>query len=105
MLRWVADHCRGVIREADVWGRYGGEEFAVVLPETGLKGARELAERLRARVASAPIATPRGPIPVTISLGVAELQEAMRDVHALIDRADAAMYFAKRTGRNRVESA
>ncbi len=105
VLRWVADHCRAVIREADVWGRYGGEEFAVVLPETGLKGASELAERLRARVADAPISTPRGPIPVTISLGVAELQEAMRDVHALIDRADAAMYFAKRTGRNRVESA
>ncbi len=105
VLRWVADHCRAVIREADVWGRYGGEEFAVVLPETGLKGASEVAERLRARVASAPISTPRGPVPVTISLGVAELQESMRDVHALIDRADAAMYFAKRTGRNRVESA
>ncbi len=105
VLRWVADHCRAVIREADVWGRYGGEEFAVVLPETALKGAEELAERLRVRVADTPIATPRGPIPVTISLGVAELQESMRDVHALIDRADAAMYFAKRTGRNRVESA
>ncbi len=105
VLRWVADHCRAVVRKADVWGRYGGEEFAVLLPETGLKGAVEMAERLRSRVAAGPIETPRGPVPVTISLGVAELQESMRDVHALIDRADAAMYFAKRTGRNRVEAA
>ncbi len=105
VLSWVADHCRSVIRSADVWGRYGGEEFAVVLPETTLEGARELAERLRRLVADTPISTARGPVPVTISLGVAELQPTMRDVHALIDRADAAMYFAKRTGRNRVEAA
>ncbi len=105
VLRWVAGHCRGVVRDVDVWGRYGGEEFAVVLPETELKGAVQVAERLRREVADLPIETARGPIHVTVSLGVAELGDEMSDVHALIDRADAAMYFAKRTGRNRVESA
>jgi diguanylate cyclase (GGDEF)-like protein len=103
VLRAVAGHCRKLIREVDVLGRYGGEEFAVILPETDLKAAIEVAERFRSTVAARPLETSRGPIEVTVSAGVAEIHRDMIDVHSLIDRADAAMYFAKRTGRNRVE--
>jgi diguanylate cyclase (GGDEF)-like protein len=103
VLRWFADRCRQAIRSVDLLGRYGGEEFAVLLPETDIKAAMHIAERIRKLVAEKPVETSRGPIAVTVSAGVAEVHEAMSDVHTLIDRADAAMYFAKRTGRNRVE--
>ena len=103
VLAWFAAKCGTVLREVDVLGRYGGEEFAVLLPETDLKAAAQIAERLRSLVAAEPVHTAQGAINVTISAGVAEITDEMRDVATLIDRADAAMYFAKRTGRNRVE--
>ncbi len=99
----VARVCDYLIREVDVLGRYGGEEFAVLLPETDLKAALEVAERFREAVAAETIDTNAGPIAVTVSAGVAEIHPDMIDVHELINRADAAMYFAKRSGRNRVE--
>jgi diguanylate cyclase (GGDEF)-like protein len=103
VLRWFADQCRRAIRRVDILGRYGGEEFAVLLPETNLKGAFEIAERIRNLVNGETVETSKGPLEVTVSAGVAEIHHGMTDVHTLIDRADAAMYFAKRTGRNRVE--
>ncbi len=104
VLALVADRCADIIRHADVLGRYGGEEFAILLPETSLKKGLEMAERLRIAICSKQFETSRGSIDVAISAGVAELSPGIKDVHALIDRADAAMYFAKRTGRNRVEA-
>lgn len=104
VLREVAARCSEVIRDVDVLGRYGGEEFAVILPETMLEGGVETAERLRVAVGGRPIETSVGPVEISISAGVAELVSDTHDVHALLDHADAAMLFAKRLGRNRVQA-
>lgn len=100
----VTQRVTGSIRDVDIMGRYGGEEFGLILPETSLGPAVRVAERLRTSVGDSPITTSVGAIPVTISLGVAELAGATRDVNALFDKADAAMYRAKRQGRNQVQS-
>lgn len=105
VLREVAARCNQQLREVDVIGRYGGEEFVILLPETGLTGAVITAERLRQHVAARPIPTECGPFHVTISLGVAELNGAMSDLEALLGPADQALYEAKAAGRNRVACA
>lgn len=103
VLRAIAVRCGETIRTIDVMGRFGGEEFAVLLPETTLEQARQAAERLRQYVAATPIITEAGSLPLTVSIGVAS-----RETHAeltldqLLDRADQALYMAKRQGRNRV---
>jgi diguanylate cyclase (GGDEF)-like protein len=98
----VVRRCAGVIRDSDIFGRYGGEEFAIVLPETGHRAATALAERLRQRVAAEPVLTSAGSIPVTVSIGVAELAPEISEFHTLLDHADAALFLAKHRGRNRV---
>jgi diguanylate cyclase (GGDEF)-like protein len=98
----VAQRLRTGIRNIDVGGRYGGEEFVLVLPETGLVGAGLLAERLRRAVAGAPVATVGGALAITVSAGVATSQPDVPDIATLISNADAALYSAKRAGRNRV---
>ena len=100
VLRAVARRCRANLREIDVLGRYGGEEFIVILPESEVGGARQTANRLRHSIADTPIDTDRGPLKITISLGVACLREDCPDLATLLDQADAAMYAAKRAGRN-----
>lgn len=87
-----------VVRAADICCRYGGEEFAVILPATGAAEAGLLAERLQVILAQA---QPGGQ-KVTVSIGVAVWTEAMHTVHALVEKADQAMYEAKRQGKNRV---
>ncbi|MGC4089687.1 MAG: GGDEF domain-containing response regulator [Polyangiaceae bacterium] len=90
------------VRSCDVVARWGGEEFVVALPSTGLQGASEVAERLRANLESQEILDPSGDrVPVTASFGVAELSPQER-LEQLIDRADRAMYAAKSNGRNQV---
>ncbi len=104
VLHEVAQRCRSNIRGIDLIGRYGGEEFAVLLPETDLATSHIIAERLRTAVANTPIATQRGgDVTVTISLGVAALTASTPDLAALLHHADEALYVAKRRGRNRVE--
>ena len=94
----------GHLRNEDVIGRLGGEEFLIFLPNTGLDAAAAVAERLRALVATHPVAGTQGPIPLTVSIGVAQLaQDEPRD--SALQRADQAMYRAKDKGRNRVELA
>jgi diguanylate cyclase (GGDEF)-like protein len=106
ILRSVADRCAQALRETDTIGRYGGEEFVVVMPQTPLREAREhVAERLRAAVADQPVDTDKGPVTVTISLGVAEIGSVDDDLDGLLNRADEVLYDAKEAGRNRVESA
>lgn len=102
VLLAVADACRSVVRTADIVGRLGGEEFALLLPETDLAGASRSAERIRAAIAAAAIPTAAGTLRVTASFGVAELHDADSDIPALLRVADAALYDAKRAGRDRV---
>ncbi len=104
VLCGIADRMGENVRRIDVIGRIGGDEFAVCMPSISLSDARALALRLRGAVAGAPLATPAGPVEVTVSLGVA--CSAQGDtVDSIYARADAAMYAAKRAGRNRVRSA
>jgi diguanylate cyclase (GGDEF)-like protein len=107
VLRQVAGLMRSYSREIDAPARYGGEELAIVLPQTDLNGATRLAERLRAGVEALEI--PRlsggGSMRVTASIGVASLPESAGDVERLIAAADAALYEAKRGGKNKTVQA
>ncbi len=96
--RLVSSH----VRRDDVVARTGGEEFAVILPETGIDAARSFAEKLRQLVERTAFTFEETPIPVTISLGVAEWDPSLTDGKSLIQRADERLYGAKRSGRNRV---
>jgi len=105
VLKELARRCKGGIRGEDLLGRFGGEEFVILLPDTPFKiAAANVAERLREAMADAPIQTDRGPVPLTISLGVAAAQEG-ETLASLIERADIALYRAKQKGRDRVERA
>lgn len=89
------------VRSMDHVARWGGEEFLVVLPSTDIEDARIVAERLRACVAAQVCHSAKGPIPVTMTLGMAQLHEG-ESVEQLISRADQALYQGKQDGRNRV---
>lgn len=103
VLRAMADRWRKAIREVDILGRYGGDEFVVLLPETELDFAVQVAERLREAICGLPIETPVGDIPVAVSLGVAAIDDEVSTFEMLMEKADHVMYTAKTTGRNRVE--
>jgi len=102
VLRLLADTCRSSLRQQDVIGRYGGEEFIAFLPETSAEVAQEAAERLRHNVEELTINSPQGPLKVSVSIGVATLNRATPNMGALINAADRALYEAKQKGRNRV---
>jgi diguanylate cyclase (GGDEF)-like protein len=102
VLRRLADILLRAIRTVDLCARYGGEELALLLPQTSLSGACQMAERLRQRVADQPFVIEGREIPITISLGVAAYPEGARDRDELFAAADRALYTAKRAGRNRV---
>ncbi|MCI0520133.1 MAG: diguanylate cyclase [Chloroflexi bacterium] len=103
VLQTVAKRCNDNLRRIDILGRLGGDEFAILLPETDMFTASNVAERVRQCVAETPIATEKTPVNVSVSMGVARATSATPDLDILISRADAAMYVAKREGRNRVE--
>ena len=103
VLRTVADVVRNTIRTSDVAGRLGGEEFAILLPETEAQAALVIAERLRSGFAQTPARVARGPLRFTASFGVAERDGNNGPMDELLARADAALYQAKRRGRDRVE--
>lgn len=90
------------VREADIPARYGGEEFALILPETGQIDAHDLLERLRAMVERTVFCLPDNPMTITISVGVAQLDPESAKAFELIERADAALYEAKKQGKNQV---
>lgn len=124
-IRAVADTCRAVLRQSDHLGRMGGEEFAILLPETDIQAARQLAERLRVNLADMIIKTTDdsssiaegnaeldngevrtsnkvNAISLTASIGVAEWQGCDDSLEALLQRADNCLYEAKHQGRNKV---
>ncbi len=107
VIRAVAHVLRSNIKGRDVAARLGGEEFAVLLPQTSLNGAAAVAEQIRGTVAQGRICRPDGNESigqVTLSVGVA-VAKAGDTLEALLERADAAMYTAKRAGRNRISLA
>ncbi|ALZ77145.1 diguanylate cyclase [Rheinheimera sp. F8] len=92
-----------LLRDSDLFGRYGGEEFGIILPDTGLEGAEEVAERICRAVADYPMLFNQQTIRTTLSIGVAEFVPKQHFLHDdLIRCADMALYNAKRSGRNRV---
>ena len=103
VLRHVAQHGQAVLRCTDLFGRYGGDEFVAILPETDLDTAAIIAERLRQCVGqpmAGPHALPRGVPGVTVSIGVAAVSAGGQGIDELIAQADAALYTAKHAGRN-----
>jgi diguanylate cyclase (GGDEF)-like protein len=106
VLRHLAERCRRAVRDIDLVGRYGGEEFAVLLPETDLKTALEVAERVRSSIGDTPFDTEVGPLPIRVSVGLALLEDdSEQTVESLLDRADTAMYLVKQAGGDDVRSA
>ena len=104
VLRDLALLIKGRLRPDDVLGRYGGEEFAAVLPETGADGAGRISEELRRMVEEHSFTQDREEISVTVSIGVAQLRKGWQG-EQLFRAADEMLYAAKREGRNRVRSA
>lgn len=105
VLQAFAQLCRSAVRNIDILGRIGGEEFAAVLPETDSQRAVEVAERLREIISKAEIYLEHGlPIQVTMSIGVASQVGKSGNIDTLFSWADAALYEAKKAGRNKVWS-
>jgi diguanylate cyclase (GGDEF)-like protein/PAS domain S-box-containing protein len=101
VLRRIAATCRGMLRDGDLMGRLGGEEFAITLVQPPLQVATAVAERLRKAVSELDIEFGGERLAVTISLGIAEVGEGIVSLDHLISKADACLYTAKREGRNR----
>ena len=107
VLTSVADRLSRHLRNFDTVARWGGEEFVVLMPEADGRVAAAVAERLRSKIADQPaiVKHEKGELPITVSIGIAVTSEALTTPDDLLRAADAAMYEAKRQGRNRVASA
>lgn len=101
VIRALGREMRQNIRETDIAGRYGGEEFSLILPETNAEAALVFAERFRRHIETLRVNTENLSISFTISLGIAELHQDMDSQQAFIQAADKALYHSKETGRNR----
>ncbi len=102
VLQVIGKICQDTLRNVDLAGRLGGEEFAVILPETPAKEALEVAERLREAIAKTEVTLPTGlPIHFTASIGITTLHDKNINFDMLLNRADKALYKAKETGRNK----
>jgi len=101
-IRSIANSLRGELRPTDAMGRYGGDEFLVMLPGSDAAAARVIAERLRKAVENGQVYWQGDVVPLTVSIGMAARRETDRVPAALLERADKALYAAKNEGRNRV---
>jgi diguanylate cyclase (GGDEF)-like protein len=101
LLRHLARAIQGELRFTDVSARYGGDEFIVLLPDTPPKGALEVAERIRARIAGSPLELGTRRLASSVSIGIASFPEDGATLDALASHADRALYAAKQDGRNR----
>jgi len=103
VLKTLAEIFAEVLRNIDIVGRLGGEEFGIILPETSLEEALEVAERLREVIAARQVAFPSGvETQFTVSIGVAALADKQVGIDTLINESDKALYRAKQSGRNKV---
>jgi len=107
VLAGIARAMSALLRDYDIIGRFGGEEFAILLPHTGADEVKRIAERLREKLAEIIVPVNAGtaaesPLQVTISIGVATLDGSRRDLDEMLAAADSALYRAKNTGRNKV---
>jgi diguanylate cyclase (GGDEF)-like protein len=103
VLLSLAQILRNMVREVDVVGRIGGEEFALILPETDISNAATFAERLRTSIANTSLGSAKGEIKMTASFGIASNANSDISLDNLISKADEALYRAKQNGRNRIE--
>jgi len=103
VLKHFAQICRETIRVTDIIGRTGGEEFAILLPETDQASALQLAERIRATVASASLQSQEATLSYSVSIGVAVKQAENIHIQELLSQADKALYAAKEAGRNHIQ--
>jgi diguanylate cyclase (GGDEF)-like protein len=101
VLREMAQRVAQVVRVQDTFGRFGGEEFALLLPCTPLEDAMQVAEKIRHTIGDAPVDVQGVHVPVTASVGGAAARAGVPNYDVLINEADAALYSAKRQGRNR----
>ena len=104
VLKALAGILRSAVREVDLIGRLGGEEFALILPETNLPNAATFAERLRTLISSAGLASVKGEIKITASFGIASYAKDGDSLDIILSKADEALYRAKQNGRNCIES-
>jgi diguanylate cyclase (GGDEF)-like protein len=103
ILHSVAHILKTSLRKRDKAGRFGGDEFLIILPETGAKGAAQVAERIRRAMEMTIAADLNLPARVTASLGIASCRTHIADAEGLLEHADSALYRAKSLGRNRAE--
>jgi len=104
-LTVAADVCRAALRDADIAGRLGGEEFIILLPDTDLASATRVADRLREQLAQTDVVAQQQRFRLTATFGVTELRPHDQSINDMILRADAALYEGKRNGRNQVRAA
>lgn len=104
VLKSFAETTQKLMRSNDVFGRFGGEEFLVLLPDSSKKEASQMAERIRSKISSYPIPLPDDAksIPITVSIGVGTFPNDASNIDELLKIADEAMYTAKKNGRNQV---
>jgi diguanylate cyclase (GGDEF)-like protein len=103
VLKTLCDDSRRTIRENELFARIGGEEFAILMPDTGIDGAAHLTERLRTAIAGRKLPYKGEYISCTVSIGIAALRASDTAIEDCLQRADHAMYGAKQKGRNRIE--
>jgi len=104
-LQSISESFKNVLRKSDIIGRYGGDEFMIILPETSLNGAKNLAEKIRSSVENTEVAIPGGKtIRISTSIGVASCCVATENIDTIVARADAALYVSKLSGRNLVSA-
>ena len=101
LLRLTVTCVQQGLRETDVFARYGGDEFVVLLPQTKPDGAFEVAERIRKTIAGMPLDTQGKQVPTTVSIGIASFPAHGEELAVIMSRADQAMYMSKQRGRNR----
>lgn len=102
VLKKVAECCEETMRKVDILGRYGGDEFALVLPESDVSSAYQAAERLRNSMSMKSVPAEIGPVCVTLSLGIAAMSDEHTSLSSLLIDADKALYIAKNKGGNQV---